>query len=166
MNTIKPDLSKRTVYQKSFYQQTPIQNIVNHDKEYEKLKGPHLDMGSTYGEGFKGRKGDKIERPIPEDLLHSNGPCPQLSSYSSQFPGFRGDNQYVKPTDKHTRGIFPLRSKSTYSKEYVQKDSQKDDYTYFPDQLRTGSNWFGKSTYGDTFTNPNPEYMAKKVKII
>lgn len=115
-NMVKPDLTKTTLYRKSFTQQMHIPNIVNHDKEYSKLLGPHLEMSSTYREGFKDRKGDDIERPIPEDLLHSNGPCPQLSSYSSQFPGYRGDNQYVKPTDKHTRGYFPLRSKSTYTK--------------------------------------------------
>jgi hypothetical protein len=123
-------------------------------------------LNSTYLDGFKGRKGDKLERPIPEDLLHSNGPCPQLSSYKAQFPGYRGDNQYVKPTDKHTRGYFPLRSKSTYSKEFVPKDPKKDDYTYIADQLRTGSNWYGKTTYGDFYSNPNPEYFAKKVKVV
>ena len=59
-----------------------------------------------------------------------------------------------------------MRSKSTYSKEYVNKTPKKDDYTYFPDQLKTGSNWYGKTTYGDYYNNPNPEYMAKQVKII
>lgn len=34
------------------------------------------------------------------------------------------------------------------------------------DMLKTGSNWFGKSTYGQNFSNPNPEYMAKKVKVV
>jgi hypothetical protein len=97
-------------------------------------------------------------------LLKSSGPCPQLSSYSSNFPGYRGDNQYVKPTDKHARGYFPLRSKSTYANEYVQKAPLKDDYTYFPDQLRSKSNWFGRTTYENFFSNPNPEYFAKKVK--
>lgn len=97
-------------------------------------------------------------------MLKSNGPCPQLSSYSSNFPGYRGDNQYVKPTDKHTRGYFPLRSKSTYANEYIQKAPLKDDYTYFPDQLRSKSNWFGRTTYENFFSNPNPEYFAKKVK--
>ena len=116
MHVIKPDMSKNTVYQKSFYEQAAIPNVVNHDKEYDKLKGPHLDLSSTYGNGFRGSKGDDVERPHPEDLLHSNGPCPQLSSYKAQFPGYKGDNQYVKPTDKHSRGYFPLRSKSTYSK--------------------------------------------------
>lgn len=123
-------------------------------------------MNSIYREGYKGNNGDKIERPHPEDLLHSSGPCPNLTSYSSQFPGYRGNNQYVKPTDKHARGYFPLRSKSTYANEYVNKKPKEDDYTYYPDQLKTGYNWFGKSTYSDFYNNPNPEYLAKKVKII
>jgi len=45
---IKPDMSKNTVYQKSFYEQKAIPNLVNLSKEYDKLKGPHLDMNSTY----------------------------------------------------------------------------------------------------------------------
>lgn len=72
-------------------------------------------MNSIYLEGYTGKPGDKIERPIPEDLLKSNGPCPQLSSYSANFPGYKCDNQYVKPTDRHTRGYFPHRTKSTYA---------------------------------------------------
>jgi len=166
LHVIKPNLTKNTNYQRSFYEQSAIPNEVNHDKEYSKLKGPHLDLGSTYGKGFKSPKGDDVERPHPEDLLHSGGPCPKLSSYTSQFPGYKGDNQYVKPTDKHSRGYFPLRSKSTYSKEFHNKKPKKDDYTYFPDQLKTGYDWLGKTTYGDFYANPNPEYMAKKVKVL
>ena len=123
-------------------------------------------MRSTYTDGFKGVNGDHPERPHPEDLLKTGGPCPELSSYKAQFPGYKGDNQYVKPTDKHSRGYFPLRSKSTYSKEYSNKKPEKDDYTYFPDQLKTGYNWLGKTTYGDFFGNQNPEYFAKKVKVL
>ena len=165
-HVIKPDLPKATVYQKSFYQQKPIPNLVAHAHEYDRLQGPHLDLNSTYQGGFTGRSGDKLERPHPEDLLQSNGPSPNLTSYSTQFPGHKGDNQYVKPTDKHTRGYFPLRSKSTYANEYKQKEPKKDDYTYYPDQLKTGTNWFGNSTYGGFFSQPNPEYFAKKVKVV
>jgi hypothetical protein len=59
-----------------------------------------------------------------------------------------------------------LRSKSTYAQTYIKKQAKEDDYTYFPDQLKTGYNWFGKTTYSNFYANPNPEYMAKKVKII
>ena len=120
-NVIKPDLTKNTIYRKSFYHQKPVPNIVNHDKEYDRLQGPHLDINTVYRTGFSGSKGDKIERQHPQDLLHSNGPAANLSSYSSQFPGYRGDNQYIKPTDKHTRGYFPLRSKSTYANTFGKK---------------------------------------------
>lgn len=79
-----------------------------------------------------------------------------LTSYTSGFPGHKGGNQYVKPTDKHIRGYFPMRGGSTYSKEFVKKNMKKDDYTYIPDQLKTGSNWYGKTTYGDFYNDPNP----------
>jgi hypothetical protein len=48
----------------------------------------------------------------------------------------------------------------------VKKDPLKDDYTYFPDQLRAKSNWFGRTTYENFFSNPNAEYFAKKVKVV
>ena len=70
----------------------------------------------------------------------------------------------MKPTDKHSRAAFPLRSKSTYAKEFGQKVQKKDDYTYFPDQLKTGNRWFGKTTYGSVYNNPTPEYHAPNVK--
>lgn len=131
-------------------------------------------MNSTQRAHFTNRDGDKIERPIPEDLLKSQGPAPILTTYKSLFPGHKGPNQYVfsysnfqiKPTDKHIRDQFPLRSKSTYAKSYMSKSMKKDDYKYFNDQLRTGGNWYGGSSYGKFFDNPNPEYHAKKVKIV
>lgn len=166
LHVVKPDMNKNTIYRNTYQQFKRIPNIVNHDKEYDKLKGPHLDINSTYSQGFRGKAGDQIDRPHPEDLIKSSGPCPKLSTYSSHFPGHKGQNQYVKPTDRHTRDEFPLRSKSTYSHEFSSKKKQDDDYSYFPDQLRTGSRWFGKTTYGDFFSNPNPEYMAKQVKIV
>jgi len=58
LNVIRPGFTKKTVYKRSYYKQTPIENVVNHDKEYDRLKGPHLDLGSTYTEGFKSVKGD------------------------------------------------------------------------------------------------------------
>ena len=125
-----------------------------------------MDINSTYRNSYIGNQGDKIEKPHPEDLLKTGGPDLSLSSYRSQFPGYKGNNQYIKPTDKHTRDSFPLRSKSTYAKEFVSKSPQKDDYKYHNDQLKTGSNWFGKTTYGAFFSNPNPEYHAKKEKIV
>lgn len=36
-------------------------------------------------------------------MLKSGGPCQNLTSYSSGFPGFKGANQYVKPTDNAIR---------------------------------------------------------------
>ena len=72
----------------------------------------------------------------------------------------------MKPTDKHAIKYFPLRSRSTYTKEYKKKEPKKDDYTYYPDQLKTGYDWYGKTTYGGFFAQPNPEYFAKKVKVI
>ena len=166
MHVIKPDLTKATVYQKSFYQQQSSNGPIIVSPEYDRLKGPHLDINSTYNEGFTGRSGGNVEHPHPSDLLHSEGPAQKITSYSTQFPGHKGDNQYVKPTDRHTRGKFPMRCKSTYSGAFVDKSLKKDNYKYMADQLKTGTNWLGTTTYGNNFSQPNPEYFAKKVKVV
>jgi len=57
-----------------------------------------------------------------------------------------------------------MRSKSTYANSFANKQPKKDDYKYMSDQLKTGGIWLGKSSYGNFFENPNPEYHAKKVK--
>lgn len=72
----------------------------------------------------------------------------------------------MKLTDRHAIGYFPLRGKSTYSDAYVEKPHQKDDYTYIPDQLRTGTHWFGRTTYGELYSQPGKDYFAKKVKVV
>lgn len=88
-----------------------------------------------------------------------------MTSYSSGFPGYKGDNQYVKPTDKYTRGYFPLRSKSTYTNTFTGNPTKRDQHERIPDNLKTGSNWYGNTTYGNYFKAPNPEDYAAKYKI-
>lgn len=97
-----------------------------------------------------------MSRPHPYDLLHPCGPCLQLTSYSTDFPGYKGDNQYIKPTQKHSIGYFPFRNKTTYSQEYVKKETKKEDFAYVADQLKTGTLWLGQSTYGSFYNQPDP----------
>lgn len=157
MHQVKPDLSKNSIYQKDFFKKCPVENKVNISKEYDRLQGPNLEINSIYLKDYAGDKGDNIERPTPEDLLKTGGPGQKLTSYSSGFPGYRCNNQYVKPTNLHTRGRFPLSSKTTYSKSFIGEPGKKDDYDGIPDNLKTGYNWFGKTTYGTRFLKPNPE---------
>lgn len=89
-----------------------------------------------------------------------------MTSYSSGFPGYRGGNQYVKPTDRHTRGYFPLRSRSTYTNNFLGNPGRNQESGKNPDNLKTGYNWYGATTYGNYFKQPNPEDYAKKYKII
>lgn len=102
-------MSKASTYTQEFYKKKPIQNKVRIATNYDRLKGPNLSNNSIYLKDFNGKNGDKLERPTPEDLLKTGGPCNKLSSYSSGFPGYQCGNQYVKPTDRHTRGYFPFR---------------------------------------------------------
>lgn len=79
-----------------------------------------------------------------------------MTSYSSGFPGYRGGNQYVKPTDKHTRDKFPFRARSTYSNYFKGDPGKRSDLEKVPDNLKTGYNWYGSTTYGNKFVPPNP----------
>jgi hypothetical protein len=76
---------------------------------------------------------------------------PNLTTYKAVFPGYKGLNQYIKPTDNHIRDKFPLRSKSTYNDTFKNREPKKDDYKYMTDMLKTGGNWYGKTTYGNFF---------------
>jgi hypothetical protein len=107
---IVPDMTKSSIYRDSFRNKGLAPSLVLKAGEAPKLKGDHLDMASINMKDFNGRKGDSTERPKPEDLLKAGGPCQNLTTYSSGFPGFKGSNQYVKPTDNMIRGNFPLKS--------------------------------------------------------
>lgn len=115
-------------------------------------------MNSIYLKDFPGNKGDDVERPHPEDLLKTGGPSPNLTSYSSGFPGYRGGNQYVKPTDRHTREKFPLRARSTYTRSFVGEHQKKDDLYGIPDNLKTGYKWLGDTTYGTRYFKPESQH--------
>lgn len=129
------------------------------------MKGPYLSLDSSYAKGFSPRKGDDLERPKPEDLLKTGGPSPQLSSYKADYPGHKGKNQYVPPTDKHRREDFPLKGNSTYGSSFPYKKPKEDDWEGIPNNLKTGGKWLGGSTYKDIFKSPNPEHYPQHVKV-
>lgn len=55
LHAIKPDLTKNTIYQKDFLKKNPITNKVNISKEYDRFKGPNLEINSTYLKDFPGK---------------------------------------------------------------------------------------------------------------
>lgn len=57
----------------------------------------------------------------------------------------------MKPTNKHAIGEFPLLAKTVYSTEYVVKKTSKSDYEKQHDSLKTGSDWFGATTYHKSY---------------
>ena len=58
-----------------------------------------------------------------------------------------------------------MRTKSTYNTSFIGEGKPMDERNKIPDNLKTGSNWFGSTTYGNVFQQPNPEDYAKKYKI-
>ena len=52
LHVIKPDLTKATVYQKSFQLKYGKPVVVTYARQYDKLKGPHLELNTTYKDGF------------------------------------------------------------------------------------------------------------------
>lgn len=121
----KPDLSKTSIYKQSYDRKTPIPNNINIASDYDKLKGPHLDLNSNYKHDYDGKRGDPNFKHRPEDLLKNGGPCANLTSYSSGFPGFKCVNQYVPHTDNAVRSNFPLLSKTTYGNAFASKSVPK-----------------------------------------
>lgn len=62
----------------------------------------------------------------------------------------------MKPTDKHTRDKFPLRARSTYNSSFLGAPKKNLDWEGIQDNLKTGSAWFGQSSYNNFFKAPNP----------
>lgn len=159
---IKPDLPKGSTYKMSYDRKTPIPNNINRASEYDRLNGPHLDLGTNNKIDYNGKQGDIPERHRPEDLLKTGGPSQNLTSYSSGFPGFKGANQYIKPSDSAVRADFPMMSRSTYANSFVPKSSPKPHVQKIPDNLKSRDLWMGKTTYGNFFQQPNPEDYVKR----
>ena len=49
-----------------------------------------------------------------------------------------------------------MRASTTYAKSFLNNSPSKPITEKIPDNLKTGSAWFGKSTYGNFFNQPNP----------
>jgi inhibitor of KinA sporulation pathway (predicted exonuclease) len=94
LHVIRPDMHSSTTYQGDYNNKIPIQNLRFRPSSGHKSKGPHVDLNSTYTKDFDSKNGP-IERPKPEDCLSVGGPAANLTTYSSGFPGYHGDNQYV-----------------------------------------------------------------------
>lgn len=62
----------------------------------------------------------------------------------------------VKPTNLHTRGNFPLRSNSTYSKAFRPYSSRPASSGKNPDNFKHGKLWLGGSSYNNYFKTTNP----------
>lgn len=54
-HAVKPDLSKKTVYQKDYLKKNPVGNKINISKEYDRYTGPNLDVNSIYLKDYDGK---------------------------------------------------------------------------------------------------------------
>jgi hypothetical protein len=80
---------------------------------------------------------DKLERPKPADELNLfGGPIQSITTYKNLYPGHTGDNQYIKPTDKHRIGNFPIFAETSYNSQFVHKKISKSKYDKIPDHLK------------------------------
>jgi len=91
---VRPDMRNSTIYQGDFNSKRPLHNLRFRPATSHYSKDPYVDLNSTYGKDFDGKNGP-VERPHPDDCLAVGGPAANLTTYSSGFPGYRGDNQYV-----------------------------------------------------------------------
>jgi hypothetical protein len=71
-----------------------------------------------------------------------------LTSYSSGFPGHRGDNQYVKPTfNTHLNGILSFHGDSSYKNTHNGKEGPAADLAKWGSNWKPGQPWLGNTTY-------------------
>ena len=99
-----------------------------------------------------------LERPKPKDSITFSGPAQCISTYGQYYPGHKGMNQYVKPTDQHRRANFPLSGKTIYSTEFILKKRSISENAKEPDHFKTGMNLMGdNTTYNKNFNAINPE---------
>lgn len=56
LHCIKPDLTKKSTYNKDFFVKRPIKNNINISTEYDRLKGPNLDLNTVYIKDYEGKK--------------------------------------------------------------------------------------------------------------
>lgn len=59
-----------------------------------------------------------------------------------------------------------MKDRSTYAKSFLGAPGKKDDYDGIPDNLKTGYQWLGDTTYGDKYRQPNPEDYPAHMKNI
>ena len=57
-----------------------------------------------------------------------------------------------------------MRAKSTYATSFANNSAPKPAKERIQDNLKPTNLWFGKTTYGNFFNQPNPEDYARKVK--
>lgn len=163
-SNLKPILTKTTVYKQSYHRKHSFENKINRVWEYDRLKGPHLEMMSNYQKDFDPKKSERSMKNKPEDLIKTGGPLCFLTSYSAGFPGHKGANQYVKPVEKLIKSDLPIMSRTTYMRAYIPKSIEKNKAEKIPDNLKSQSIWIGKSSYGDFYQQPNPEDYPKTAK--
>jgi hypothetical protein len=88
-----------TTYGRHYPPRNPYRH--HHNGPHRPLTGrtidnPLLTCSSTYRDHYNELDGDGLERPKPNDLLKcKGGPAQELTSYSNEYPGHRGKNQYV-----------------------------------------------------------------------
>lgn len=117
-----PSITLASTYTRHYPPRNPYRN---HGKVQPPLdlsktiENPLLTFSSTYRDHYPKNDGDPLHRPKPDDLLGiKGGPSLELTSYSSQFPGHKGKNQYVPMNPEHPRGGLAFNSSTTYLKEY------------------------------------------------
>ena len=90
-----------------------------------------MDNKSTYGNEFKTEdyvklanfNSNKIKEaklnPETNSNFNAETPFQKITTYSNNFIGHHGDNQYVKRIEKLFVPSLPFKGKSTYQKEYA-----------------------------------------------
>ena len=90
------------------------------------------------------------------------GPSAELTSYSEEYPGHRGKNQYVPMNPEQSRGGLPFNANSTYSKEFSNHKGRSADKARPADQFNMTGSWLGDSSYRNQYQNPRNHVSKEK----
>lgn len=82
------------------------------------------------------------------------GPSAGLTTYAAEHPGFKGGNQYVKPTNNTSiHGILSFgQSGTVYQRAYVPMGRNDTEKFRRKGYFKSGEPWLGNTTYNHAFS--------------
>jgi hypothetical protein len=69
LHIVKPEMIKISSYKNSYQPKKVIPNMITIQSDHPQLKGPYLNMNSTYNSNFNGLKAERVLSAHPKDQI-------------------------------------------------------------------------------------------------